>query len=254
MISENILGLVQRIKASGGDPGNTVLVAVTKGRDTSQIRQAIEAGITDIGENRVQEALEKYNQLRSFFNERRTSAKPSAASPKGTNDKRRVNWHFIGRLQTNKVKEAVRIFDLIQSVDSLRLAQEIDRQAGRINKTQDVLIEVKTSSEETKSGIKPEDAPQLITEMLQLKNISIKGLMTIAPVVSDPESARPYFRQLRELRDMLNERRTSAKRSAASPKGTNDEIRILSMGMSDDFEAAVMEGATMLRIGRAIFD
>jgi pyridoxal phosphate enzyme (YggS family) len=142
---------------------------------------------------------------------------------------------MVGRLQTNKVKDAVGIFDLIQSVDSFRLAQEIDRQAARINKVQDILLEVKTSPEATKSGIAPEDLPGLIENISQLKGVNIKGLMTIAPLVDNPEKARPYFRQLRELSERFNPR------------------PILSMGMSDDFEVAIEEGSTMVRLGRAIF-
>jgi len=147
---------------------------------------------------------------------------------------------LVGHLQTNKVKDAVRIFDLIQSVDSLRLAAEIDKQAAKINKIQDILIEIKTSPEATKFGLKPNAAIEVIKEIAQLKNINMKGLMTIAPLVDEPEKTRPYFRQLRELRDYL--------------RAMNYELGILSMGMTDDFEVAIEEGSNMVRIGRAIFE
>jgi len=237
MIRDNILKVRQCIGAaetrSGRNGQEISIIAVTKNRGIEEIKEAISAGIIDIGENRVQEALHKYSQLSDFFNERRTTEY----------ERRNIRWHFIGHLQTNKVKAAVKIFDLIQSVNSLRLAQEIDKQAAKINKTQDILLEIKVSPEESKSGIKPEQAEQVITDITGLKNVNIRGLMTIAPAVDYPESARPYFRQLKELRDRINERRT-----------TNDEIRVLSMGMTDDFEVAIEEGATMVRLGRAIFE
>ena len=219
MIDENILKFRERIASAcykvKRDPGEITVVAVSKNRAIEQINQAIEAGIADIGENRVQEAILKYNQLRA-------------------------KWHLVGHLQTNKVKDAVRIFDLIQSVDSLRLAAEIDKQAAKINKIQDILIEIKTSPEATKFGLKPNAAIEVIKEIAQLKNINMKGLMTIAPLVDEPEKTRPYFRQLRELRDYL--------------RAMNYELGILSMGMTDDFEVAIEEGSNMVRIGRAIFE
>jgi pyridoxal phosphate enzyme (YggS family) len=150
---------------------------------------------------------------------------------------------MVGHLQTNKVKDAVKIFDLIQSVDSLHLAEEIDKQAAKINKIQDILIEVKTSPEATKFGLQLEVVIEVIKGITKLKNLNIKGLMTIAPIVDNPEKARPYFRLLRELGDKINESRI-----------TNHESRILSMGMTDDFEVAIEEGANMVRLGRAIFD
>jgi pyridoxal phosphate enzyme (YggS family) len=149
---------------------------------------------------------------------------------------------MVGHLQTNKVKEAVRIFDLIHSVDSVRLAKEIDKESAKINKIQNLLIEVKTSPEATRFGLKPDEAVRVMKEIAEFKNISIKGLMTIAPIVDNPEKTRPYFILLRELRDKINELRTM-----------NHELTILSMGMSDDFEVAIEESSNMVRIGRAIF-
>ncbi len=229
MVSDNILKVRERILSVcakiNRDPGRINTIAVSKGRAVEQIKEAIEAGITDIGENKVQEALAKYNAL---------SAKRYPLNA--------IKWHMVGHLQTNKAKEAVRIFDLIQSVDTLHLAKEIDKQAGRINKVQDILIEIKTSSEETKFGLKPDAAIEVIKEIARLKNINIKGLMTIAPLVANPEETRPYFRMLRELRDRMNY--LNAKRYT---------LYALSMGMTDDFETAIEEGSNMVRLGRAIF-
>lgn len=194
------------------DPDKITLVCVTKGRPVAQIREIVDLGLKDIGENRVQEALEKHNQISG------------------------LTWHMIGHLQSNKVKEAVKIFDLIHSVDSVSLAQEINKQVLKINKIQDVLLEVKTSGEATKSGFSAEDLAKNYAEIKKLENIRVKGLMTMAPVVSSPEDARPYFSKLRQLRDKLN------------PQW------LLSMGMSDDFQVAIEEGAGMIRLGRAIFE
>ena len=227
MFKDNILRIKERISLIcskiNQDPNSITIVCVSKGRTAEQIEEVIEAGITDIGENRVQEAIIKFNALRT------------------TNYKLRT--HMVGHLQTNKVKDAVRIFDLIQSVDSLRLAKELDKQASKINKLQDILIEVKTSKEATKFGIKPDDAIEVIKEIAKFKNINIKGLMTIAPLVDNPEKARPYFRKLRELRDKINSLRLTAY-----------NLPLLSMGMTDDFEVAIEEGSNMLRLGRAIFE
>jgi hypothetical protein len=226
MIKDNILRIKERIALVcakiNQDPRAISIVAVAKGRAKAEIEEVIAAGLTDIGENRVQEALAKYGEMP---------------------DAKRIKWHLVGHLQTNKVKDALAIFDLIHSVDSLRLAAEIDKQAAKINKVQDILIEVNTSGEASKFGLKPEEAIEVIKEMAQLKNINIKGLMTIAPVVDAPEKSRPYFRILRELKDKINELRV-----------TSYELRVLSMGMTDDFLAAIEEGANIIRLGRAIFD
>ncbi|MBN2831000.1 MAG: YggS family pyridoxal phosphate-dependent enzyme [Candidatus Omnitrophica bacterium] len=224
MLKDNISKVKERIASVclkiNRDPSQISIVAVSKGRPVEDIIEAVACGITDIGENRVQEAILKYNKL---------------VTGKETN-RQIVRWHMVGHLQTNKVKEAVKIFDLIQSVDSLYLAEEIDKQAAKINKIQDILIEIKTSPEVTKFGLNADAALGVIKEVGKFKNIYIKGLMTIAPPVKHPEEARPYFKILSGLLDDLN-RQT-----------------ILSMGMSDDFEVAIEEGAGMLRIGRAIFN
>jgi len=229
MLKESVLAVRKRIASACArakqDADAVTLVAVSKGRTVAQIEEALEAGISDIGENRVNEASVKYN-----------------TRPLSVVDGRPIKWHMVGHLQTNKAKTAVEIFDLIHSVDSIRLAEELDKQASRINKVQYILVEVKTSPEATKFGLKPEETAGIISEIVRLKNIRIKGLMTIAPIVSNPEEARPYFRKLKEIFDEINRLSTIDYR-----------LSTISMGMSDDFEVAIEEGANMVRIGRAIF-
>lgn len=230
MIRDNVLEVRKRIEAAclrvKREQAGVKLIAVSKNRSVDEIKEALLAGITELGENRVQEALSKYNELTT--NGQRLST---------------IKWHMIGHLQTNKAKEAVRIFGLIHSVDSLRLAQEIDKQAARINKIQDILIEVKTSPEATKSGIKPEDAIEAVRKIGALKNIKIKGLMTIAPLADNSEETRTYFMKLRELKDKINLLSVLCR-----------PLSVLSMGMSDDFEVAIEEGSDMIRIGRGVFE
>ncbi len=233
MIKDNIARIKERISRVcsrvNRDPDSITIVAVSKARTAEQIEEVIKAGITDIGENKVQEALSKYKQL---------SAVPAAGGSAfgGSCQLSAARWHMVGHLQTNKVKDAVKIFNLIHSVDSLHLAFEIDKQAAKINNIQNILIEVNTSGEAAKFGIKPEELPGLVKSVSGLKNIRVLGLMTIAPIVDNPQISRPYFRMLRELRD------------------TSYELRVLSMGMSDDFEIAIEEGSNVVRLGRAIFE
>ena len=228
MISNNLSELVLRIKSacqrSGREAEEITIVAVSKLANVEEIKEALEAGIINIGENRVQDALLKFDAIRNSQYAIHT------------------RWHMVGHLQTNKVKEAVKVFDLIHSVDSERIAFEIDKQAAKINKIQGILIEVNVAQEKTKFGLNPQEAVGVIKKIAQLKNLKLKGLMAIAPQVFDHEKARPFFRQLRQLRDKLNEVRV-----------TSYELRDLSMGMTDDFEAAIEEGSTIVRIGRAIF-
>jgi pyridoxal phosphate enzyme (YggS family) len=200
------------------------LVAVTKTVPAERITEAVAEGISIIGESYIQEAREKYALLSGFP----------------------VSWHFIGHLQTNKAKYAVKIFDLIHSVDSMRLAEELDIQAKKIGKVQNVLIEVNLGKEKTKSGINEEDAPDIINKMSCFKNLFIKGLMIIPPFFDDPERVRPYFSALRDLRDRIGS-------SLDSCLVKNIAMDELSMGMSGDFETAIEEGATLVRIGTAIF-
>jgi pyridoxal phosphate enzyme (YggS family) len=196
------------------------LVAVSKTMPAEVVRDAIEAGILDLGENYIQEAKEKINAL--------------AAYP--------VTWHFIGHLQSNKARYAVRLFDLIHSVDSLKLAQELNKYAKKNDKIQAILIQVNVAKEVSKSGVYVEDTLHLLREVSRLENIAVKGLMTMPPFFNAPQKARPYFAALRELRDHI-------KLEAIS----NISMDELSMGMTGDFETAIEEGATIVRIGTAIF-
>ncbi len=222
-IEENLKLIKERIAAAAGrtgrDPSSVTLIAVTKTVEPERIREAVAAGAAILGENRVQEAKEKIEQLGLI-----------------------ACWHLIGHLQTNKAKYAVKLFDLIHSVDNIGLAREIDKQAAKISKVQDILIEVSIAGEAAKAGVAIPETTALVREAAALRNISIKGLMTVPPLLDDPEAVRPYFRTLREMAAGIAAERI--------PGVTMQE---LSMGMSGDFEAAVEEGATMVRVGTAIF-
>jgi hypothetical protein len=220
-IAENLRSVKSRIgsaaKRSGREHGDIKLVAATKDVPAGLILEAINAGLTDIGENRVQEADQKFNALKG----------------------QQVTWHMIGHLQTNKVKAALGIFSVIQSVDSERLADEISQRA---QKTIDVFIEVNTSGEESKFGVSPEKAASLAGHISGLKNLKLTGLMTIGPLSGDENAVRTSFRLLKSLFGQI--------------KGLNlpsVELKYLSMGMSQDFEIAIEEGSNLLRVGRAIF-
>ena len=203
----------------GRDPENIHLVAVSKTIPANRVKEAIELGVTILGENYVQEARDKFNVLGTYP----------------------VSWHFIGHLQTNKAKYAVRLFDLIHSVDTLKLARELDKQAKKVNKFQDILIQINVSKEPSKSGSDIENAANLIKDIVHLENLSLKGFMAMPPFFKNPEKARPYFIALRNLRDQIQK---------TLPGVALDE---LSMGMTGDFEVAIEEGATFVRIGTAIF-
>ena len=212
-IKENI----ERIKKELSS--DVILVAATKTRSVEEIKEAISAGITIIGENYAQEAEKKYNELKC-----------------------KVQFHCIGHLQKNKIKKAVEIFDMIQTVDSFEIAQEIDKRSRAISKVMPVLIEVNSGKEPNKEGVMLEEVIPLIKEISILKNIKIKGLMTMAPLFEDPEKDRPYFRLTKELFDRIKKLNIS-----------NVEMSVLSMGMSDSYKVAVEEGTTMVRIGTVIF-
>lgn len=224
MLLDNISNVYKRIShaamRAGRDPSEVVLIAVTKTVQPERIKEAVDLGIRLIGENRVQEAKEKIDRLRDVLPET-------------------VQWHMIGHLQKNKVRPAVTLFDMIQSVDSIELAKKINRVAADYGKVQRILIQVKLADEESKHGVTEEALEPLIDEVLKLENLALEGLMTIPPFFDDPELVRPYFRRLRQIRDRLNE------------KGYR--LKELSMGMSGDYEVAIQEGATMVRIGTAIF-
>ena len=183
------------------------------------MQAAIDAGITDIGENRVQEALNKAETL-----------------------EREVKWHLIGHLQRNKVKHAVRQFDLIHSVDSVRLAQEIDKAAEKLGKVQNILVQINLAREESKSGIYREDLDNMLAEIDRLRFVRLQGFMCIAPNYEDVEECRPLFRAMYELFQQVK---------AHAPYTA--DIRYLSMGMTHDYEIAVEEGANLVRVGTAIF-
>jgi len=222
-IAANIDEIKKRIALAaaraGRDPGEIKLMAVTKTVAAGRVKEAIDAGITLFGENYVQEAKDKIASL-------------------GKN----VQWHMIGHLQTNKSKYVVHLFNCVQSVDRLELAQELDKRAELAGYKIDALIEVNVSGEQTKSGIAAPDAINLVKRVSALENISVRGLMTMPPFSDNPEDSRPYFRALTEISRQISEARI--------PCVMMDE---LSMGMTDDFEVAIEEGATIVRIGRAIF-
>jgi PLP dependent protein len=210
------LGRVQEAVAracarAGRSPDHVLLIAVSKTVDVERIRLAVAAGVAALGENRVQEAREKIEVLG-----------------------RPVPWHLIGSLQTNKAKEAARLFDWIHSVDRLELARELSRRAHGAERALDILLQVNLGDEPQKGGVAPSEVKRVHEAVAALPGLRVRGLMTIPPATESPEGARPYFRRLRELREQLG-------------------LEHLSMGMSADFEVAVEEGATMVRVGTAIF-
>lgn len=221
MIEENFAYVRRRIaeaaEAAGRDPSSILLVAITKGVSAPQIRQAYALGQRDFGENRADEALSKFEQLA---------------------DLSEIRWHFVGRLQRNKVKTLVRSQPVIHSVDRIELAEEI---AKWFDRPVQIMIEVNVGGESQKGGVAPSGLENLIRGALGLPHIEVAGLMTMAPQVAEPEQARPYFRKLAEIRGEMKEKFPAAM------------IHHLSMGMSQDYGVAIEEGATMVRIGRAIF-
>ena len=203
-------------RRAGRDPGEIKLVAVSKTVDAARIREAIEAGVSILGENYVQEAQKKIAEIGQ-----------------------RASWHFIGHLQTNKAKVAVRLFDRIHSLDSPSLAEELNRRAAQMNRILKVMIEVNLSGEDSKFGTDEEKVLNLSRKVLELRHLSLEGVMTMPPYFDSPEKSRPYYTRLRELKEkMVRE---------------GIPMRDLSMGMSNDFEVAIEEGATYVRIGTAIF-
>lgn len=230
-IRENLEQIEERIQAacdrSGRAREEVLLIAVSKTKPASMVREAMEAGIRDFGENKVQELCEKAEEIK------RLTERPEAGA---------INWHLIGHLQRNKVKYVVDQACLIHSVDSLRLAEEIQKEAAKKDCHVDILIEVNIGDEESKSGVAKEEAVGLVRAVAPLSRVHIKGLMAVAPIVSEPEESRPYFQEMFRLREEI--------RFMELP---GVEMRELSMGMTGDFEVAVEEGATMVRVGTAIF-
>ncbi|MCX7824911.1 MAG: YggS family pyridoxal phosphate-dependent enzyme [Verrucomicrobiae bacterium] len=220
-IAENLAGVRARIQAAAERAGrrgdDVLLVAVSKTHPPEVVREAMEAGLTTFGENRIQEAKAKIPQL------------PGS-----------LHWHFIGHLQTNKARDAVELFEMVQSVDSARLAAELNKWADRAAKTLPILLECNVSGEHSKFGFKPDEAMAALPEINRLPRLEVHGLMTMAPFFEDPRDTRPVFRALRELRDRLQQQH-------------GIPLPQLSMGMTNDFEVAIEEGATIVRIGTAIF-
>lgn len=213
MIKQNITQLLSEL------PQGVELVAAAKTRKPEDILEAIEAGVKIVGENYVQEAERAYEAVGG-----------------------RARWHFIGYLQKNKVKKAVKLFDMIETVDSIELAEEIDRRCAQIDKVMPVLIEINSGREKQKTGVLPEKAAQLIREVSSLPNLRITGLMTMGPRSGDPEDSRPYFRETKKVFEKIKKLNLP-----------HVEMRYLSMGMTNSYKIAIEEGANMVRIGSKIF-
>ena len=199
-------------------PHGVTIVAASKQRTIEEIEEATRAGIEIIGENYVQEAINKYKKIEG------------------------LKWHIIGHLQRNKVKDAIKICDCIQSVDSVRLAKEIDQQCAKMFKIIPIFIEVNIGSEESKSGAKPDEVIDIIRQIAELPNLRIEGMMTMEPYFENPEDARPYLKRMKQLFDEV--------KSCNIP---NTDIKILSMGMSNSYQIAIEEGSNMVRIGTRLF-
>lgn len=206
---------------SGRSEEEIILIGVTKTHPAEKINKAIDAGITDIGENKAQELVRKYDDV-----------KP-------------VRWHFIGKLQTNKVKSIIDKVEMIHSVDSIRLAREIDKRAKAAGKRIDILIQINSAMEDTKTGIQPENLKSLVTDIVnECDNVRICGLMCIPPIAANPEDSRPYFKEIKTLFEDM--------KTWGFPQNKMSPTHI-SMGMSGDFQIAVEEGSTMIRVGSLIF-
>jgi len=222
-INENILRIRQKISKaalkSGRRPEDVKLIAAVKKVPVEKIMEAIDAGVIDIGENRVQDAVVKFSEIGNL-----------------------AKWHFIGHLQRNKVKYIVPFTEIIHSVDSFRLAFEINKQAKKINKIQKIFLEVNISGEESKFGFSSNEILEKLKEMSELKNISIEGLMTLPPMEVEKEAARKFFKRLRDIFENIKIK-----------KIPHVNMSYLSMGMTNDFEIAIEEGANMVRIGTGIF-
>lgn len=213
MIKENVQRILEEL------PSGVLLVGAAKTRTPEEILEAADGGLTIVGENYVQEAEKAYSLVGD-----------------------RVKWHMIGHLQSNKAKKAVKIFDMIETVDTMKLATAIDKACRNINKVMPVLIEINSGEEPQKAGVMPQDAVSLLKEMSQLPHIQVKGLMTMGPFTGDPEDARPYFQKTKEIFERV--------KGLALPGA---EMTYLSMGMSNSYGVALEEGANMVRIGTKIF-
>jgi len=224
MICDNLAQLLDTIAQTaincGRDPQEIKLVAVSKGVGVDQIKQAIDTGQTIFGENYLQEATEKILHF-----------------------PQKISWHFIGHLQSNKARLAAELFDVVETVDRLKVAQALDKQAKLLKKKLSILVQVNTGKEKQKSGVFPEETEQLLRLISQTTDLRLLGLMTIPPYFADPEKSRPYFKALKTLAERL---------AAQSLFADNNQVA-LSMGMSGDYQVAIEEGATIIRIGTALF-
>ncbi|MGH9846938.1 MAG: YggS family pyridoxal phosphate-dependent enzyme [Blastocatellia bacterium] len=227
-LQENLASIQQRIAAAcgraGREPSEITLIAVSKTVPADRIREAIQCGVRVFGENRVQEAGAKIAQL---------GMEPGAVE---------IQWHLIGHLQSNKVRRAIELFGAIHSIDSLKLAQRVSSVASELGKRMPVFIEVNLGDEPLKAGATPGEVPGLIEQVGKLDSLELKGLMAVPPFLDDAEAVRPFFHRLRELRDQ-----------ALRLGVAGENFRELSMGMSNDFEVAIEEGATSVRVGTALF-
>ena len=214
------MSIYQNVKEIlSGLPRDVLLVAAAKTRTVDEVREAVDAGVMAIGENYIQEAVLVNQQIGGV-----------------------VKWHCIGHLQKNKVKKAVAIFDMIETVDTFSLAEEIDRRCDEIDKKIDVLIEINSAEEKQKSGVYPIDVLSLVKGISTLKNVQIKGLMTMGPFLDNPEEIRPYFKITKSIFDKLQDMDLP-----------NVEMKFLSMGMSDSYNVAIEEGANIVRVGTKLF-
>lgn len=245
-LAENIEQVQERIsracKRMGRDPSEVTLVAVSKTFSVDVVVEAYRLGLRDFGENRVEEASEKIPNVKSRMSNPTSDLRPLTAGVRAP--KSEITWHLIGHLQSRKAREAEALFDVIHSVDSLKLADKLSGLCVESGRVMPVLLECNVSGEESKYGFAAAEKDQWLADVqaiLALPGVRVEGLMTMAPVVADAEEARPVFRALRQLRDELAVRFPQA------------SWRHLSMGMTDDFDAAIEEGATMVRVGRAIF-
>ena len=222
-IKQNIQIVEEKITAAAERAGrkreDVLLLAVSKTKPVEVIQEAVACGLTSLGENKVQEIMEKYE-------------------PMGDG----VHWHLIGHLQTNKVKYIIDKVDMIHSVESLRLSEEINKRAAAKSLVMDVLVEVNMAEEESKFGIQPERVEEFLRQIAPLPHIRVRGLMTVAPFVENPEENRVYFRKMRELLVDMNQKKID-----------NINMDVLSMGMTGDYEVAIEEGATIVRVGTGIF-
>ncbi len=234
LIGENLRAVRTRMEAaakrSGRDPESITLIAVSKLNPAESVESAISHGQLEFGENWVKELLEKETEVAHYLEE--TNAAKS-------ND---IKWHFIGHLQTNKVKQLIGKTVLIHSVDSYKLASVIDTESKKKDVITDILLEINIGDEESKYGIAPDEAVSFADSLKELKNIKIRGLMTVAPICDDPEANRPYFKKMRDLFIDIK-----------AKNNDNISMDVLSMGMTLDFETAIEEGATHIRVGTGIF-